>query len=87
MKILGRLSKEGYMEKIIKNSIKCNHCGDILVSYYTHDFKCCSCGCVAIDGGYDYRRRCFKNSTDYTELSIVEEVPNLLGEFPRKSKI
>ena len=59
------------MEKIIKNSIRCNHCGDLIVSNYTHDFKTCSCGRVSVDGGHDYLRRCGQRS-DYTELSVLE---------------
>lgn len=58
------------MKKIIKNSIKCNYCSEIITSESRHDFKECSCGTVAVDGGTDYLRRCFKNSSaDYTDLS------------------
>ena len=60
--------------KIFKNSIKCNLCGEILVSESVHDFKFCKCGTVAVDGGNEYLRRIYKNSTeDYTELSEYEE--------------
>ena len=60
--------------KIYKNSIKCNLCGEILVSESVHDFKFCKCGTVAVDGGNDYLRRTYKNShDDYTELSEYEE--------------
>ena len=60
--------------RIIRNAIKCNTCGDIIESVYTHDFKTCSCGRVSVDGGHDYLRRCFKESQDdYTELSEVAE--------------
>ena len=38
---------------IIKNAIKCNHCGNIIESESTHDFKTCSCGCVSVDGGHE----------------------------------
>lgn len=62
-------------KELIKNAIKCNHCGDIIESEYTHDFKWCKCGTVAVDGGLSYAKRCFKNSTDdYTDLSEWEEV-------------
>lgn len=55
--------------KLVKNIIKCNHCGDVLQSFYVHDFKQCSCGRVFIDGGLDYARRGFIYTDDYTELS------------------
>lgn len=57
-------------KKLIRNAIKCNKCGDIIESTYTHCFKWCSCHTVFVDGGLDYARRGFVNSTDdYTELS------------------
>ena len=60
--------------RIIRNAIKCNTCGDIIESVYTHDFKTCSCGRVSVDGGHDYLRRCFAESQDdYTDLSEVIE--------------
>lgn len=43
--------------KIIRNRIKCKHCGDIIESISVHDFKFCSCGKVAIDGGKHYLKR------------------------------
>ena len=62
------------IEKIIKNSIKCKHCGDIIVSKNTHDFVTCKCGCCSVDGGLDYLRRGFTHSRDdFTELSILED--------------
>ncbi len=62
------------MRRLIKNSVKCNLCGDIIVSESVHDFKWCKCGAVAVDGGNDYIRRTYKNSPDdYTELSEYEE--------------
>ena len=56
--------------KIKTNMIKCNYCGDIIVSENRHDFKFCSCGKVAVDGGTDYLKRSYTNSTDdFTELT------------------
>lgn len=42
--------------KIFRNRIKCLKCGDIIESTHRHDFKVCSCGSVAVDGGLDYQR-------------------------------
>ena len=56
--------------KIIKrNDAKCNKCGDIIESTHRHDFKWCSCRTVAVDGGLEYIKRCFKSEGDYTDLS------------------
>jgi hypothetical protein len=56
------------MKKIKTNKIRCRKCGDIIESTYTHDFKYCDCGAVAIDGGYDYLRRC-GDPDDWEDLS------------------
>ena len=62
------------MQKIIRNAIKCNHCGDVIESTHVHDFKWCSCGTVAVDGGKCYCKRSFKNSpADFTEMSEFEK--------------
>lgn len=57
---------------IIKNCVKCKSCGDIIISTHRHDFKRCSCGRVAIDGGHDYLKRSFTDSPDdFEELEIL----------------
>ena len=48
------------MPRIIRNAIRCKKCGDIIESKTVHDFKFCSCGSCAVDGGHDYQRRCGK---------------------------
>ena len=59
-------------QKIIRNRIRCKHCGDIIESETVHDFKYCSCGKVFVDGGHDYLRRGHTNSDDdYEDLSEV----------------
>ena len=57
-------------EKIISNKIKCKKCGDIIESKSINDYKRCSCGAVAVDGGKDYLKR-IGNEEDYDELSTV----------------
>lgn len=58
---------------IIKNAIRCKHCGDIIESTYRHDFKFCSCQRCAVDGGLDYLRRC-GDTDDWEDLSEYKEV-------------
>lgn len=38
------------------NAIKCKVCGDLIESEHRHDYKTCSCGAVAVDGGHEYQR-------------------------------
>ena len=40
------------MRRIIHNRIRCKLCGDIIESEYTHDFKFCKCGAVAVGGSF-----------------------------------
>lgn len=54
------------MNRIIRNVIRCKKCGEVIESTYSWDFKFCSCGAVAVDGGTDYLRRC-GNREDYEE--------------------
>lgn len=56
-------------EIIEVNKIKCKKCGDIIESKNTNDYKKCSCGAVAVDGGKEYLKR-IGNGEDYEELSI-----------------
>lgn len=53
--------------KIIRNRIKCKHCGDIIESISVHDFKFCSCGKVAVVGSKCYLKRS-GNPNDWEEL-------------------
>lgn len=55
---------------IVRNSVRCRECGTEAVSDNRHDFKSCSCGNVAADGGYDYLRR-VGNVGSYDETTIV----------------
>lgn len=58
--------------KIIRNRIKCKHCGDIIESINVHDFKFCFCGKVTIDGGKCYLKRT-GNPNDWEELSEYKQ--------------
>lgn len=59
-------------EVIISNKIKCKKCGDIIQSKSTNDYKRCSCGAIAIDGGKDYLKR-IGYEKDYEELSEIKD--------------
>ena len=58
---------------IKRNRAKCLFCGDIVESEFTHDFKFCKCGKLAVDGGHSYLRRCAEDMDMVEELSEVEE--------------
>ena len=55
---------------VIRNRAKCLLCGDIIESMSHYDYKTCSCGNLAVDGGHEYTRRvCKTGITDFEELS------------------
>ncbi len=44
-------------EQIILNRVQCKACGEVLTSYYGHDYKTCSCpNETMVDGGNNYQR-------------------------------
>lgn len=57
---------------IISNKIRCKKCGDVIESRSVHEFRCCSCGAIAVDGGKEYLRR-IGNPEDMEELSEWKE--------------
>ncbi len=61
------------MENIIVNKAKCKKCGDIIESKEVNDFKRCTCGSIAIDGGQEYIKR-VGNKDDIIELSKFENI-------------
>lgn len=54
--------------KLVKNSIKCLKCNEIIERNY-NSFLRCPCGSVAVDGGLYYLRRLFEKEYGYEELS------------------
>lgn len=64
------------LRRIIRNQARCNQCKDIIESEDRHDFKWCSCGNLAVDGGHDYLRRVMSAGAsldEFDELSEYEE--------------
>lgn len=57
---------------IYRNSIRCNLCGDDIVSTFRHDFVECSCKAVFVDGG-SYYRRIGGDREDYTDTAVLLE--------------
>lgn len=58
---------------ILSNQLECLACGDKPFSAHRHDFKYCTGGHVAVDGGMDYLRRVgdFRNTKD-TSIEIPD---------------
>lgn len=52
---------------IFINAAVCKKCGDYIRSKHRHDFKFCSCGSVAVDGGSHYAKR-IGQEDDYIDI-------------------
>lgn len=61
--------------KIVRNRCQCTACLDIIESKHRHDFVSCKCGRIFTDGGQDYIRRGFVNTTDILSLDEFENCP------------
>ncbi|MBJ6986085.1 DUF6634 family protein [Devosia sp. MC521] len=69
-------------EIIIRNSVRCLLCGEEIVSEDRHDFRYCSCGSVAVDGGNAYTRRVYKTDGSWVDTSIIaQREPEDLGDI------
>ena len=55
---------------LIRSSIQCVHCKDVLISLRRHDFMMCSCGLVGVDGGIELGGTILGDPRFYTDLSI-----------------
>jgi len=54
----------------IRHAIQCRICLETIESKHRHDFKYCSCGAVAIDGGISDGNRSLGNLSDIEERSV-----------------
>lgn len=53
------------------NQAKCKLCGDVVRSKNRRDFRTCSCGNLAVDGGSWYMSRTLKEEDSYKEMSVM----------------
>jgi hypothetical protein len=58
--------------KILKNSVKCNLCGDIIVSEGVDHKVSCKCGNIRISGGNQYLIREGINYEELTQYMLNE---------------
>lgn len=69
--------------EILQNAVQCKYCHDIIVSQTIHDFRCCSCGKVAVDGGHAYLKRTAATSNDYIECSLDNKIEFTEDFYPK----
>lgn len=49
-----------------RSALHCHNCDDLIYSLYRHDFRPCSCGNCAIDGGSDYTKISMEDAAKYS---------------------
>ena len=57
--------------KLKRNIVTCGYCGEDVESTHRHDFKWCSCGKTAADGGTFYQKITGDNWN--TDNSVLED--------------
>ena len=60
--------------KQVKHAIQCKKCLDIIESKSIHDYKECSCGAVAIDGGISEGNTIIGNPADIEDKRLYARV-------------
>lgn len=63
-------------EQLVYNSVTCLQCGEVLVSYYRHDYKSCLCpNDTMVDGGVSYSRYGGKDMLLVKPFMIYDDDP------------
>lgn len=68
---------------------KCPSCNDIVYSRARHDMRGCSCGEIAVDGGFDYTKVSFKKGipstveieVDATQAQLYSDWNNNINDY------
>jgi hypothetical protein len=71
------------------SGIQCDKCGNIVYSRARHDMRSCNCGDIAIDGGFDYTKVCFRTSppkrveiqVNATKKQLFDDWNNNINKF------
>jgi len=50
-------------------AIRCPRCKDVIYSRARHDYRCCGCGLIGVDGGFDYWKI---NIKEWIEFDIID---------------
>lgn len=73
-------------KRIIRNAAQCLKCNDIIESTHRHDFVCCRCGAIFVDGGHEYVRAGADNWTNFKSLVESEDYIREETDWERTSR-
>jgi hypothetical protein len=68
--MVATIRKDGKEYVIVRSSIQCLHCKDVLISLHRRDFTMCSCGAVGLDGALDAGATVVGSPGNFIDLSI-----------------
>lgn len=71
----------------MRNRARCTHCNDTIESKHVHDYVRCSCGTIAVDGGFDYQRLAFNVPSDLMIVLDDDSEKPLQFNEPPKSEV
>jgi hypothetical protein len=62
---------------------KCLLCGDTVFSRARHDYRTCSCGQLAVDGGFDYTKLGYvsENDVERTQVEVSASEAELYEDW------
>lgn len=67
------MSKEPFL---VAHIAQCKLCGDTIQSKHRHDYQCCSCGEICIDGGLDAQYGSWvKNPHNRVNKNVYSDAP------------
>jgi hypothetical protein len=69
------------VDKIIRNMAECPVCHEVVESTHRHDYRRCSCGNIAVDGGKEYTRRSWGNGGMPIERSEIVKEEIVLPDY------
>lgn len=72
------LTEEEMAKERYHDGVKCDLCGDIIISTFRHDHCYCGCGESFVDGGKEYMRCGIKSTPitiDYLKQNAIVETP------------
>ena len=67
---------------IIRNRARCKLCGDTIESTSVHDYRCCTCLALCVDGGREYIKRSLTEPADSIhDVDYMRRYVEELSEF------
>lgn len=59
-------------QKILRNSVKCKKCGQVVESFSENTFTSCKCGETKISGGFSHLIREGQNYDEMSQFYLTE---------------